>query len=296
MLSFTLILFMKQDLWHKGCWGRWLCKKSKDSSYLWGDRGREEKRKSLSSCLRRRKSTAMAPQMGRRWQQGKQGPARKAPCNTRLLLFPFAKSVHLFQYLIFNQTLLKKKKTQDPAYRHIISLDDFECFLTKCHFSWVFYCFYNHEYGWNDRAGTNNCVFLFTVPYFSYNICNSFGSKVCRFSIREIYFVLGNFYLCVMDVKTLQRARLWKCWAQQVMFQEKKFGRNVSHGFALPGRQGKILPQGETKKSLIFVCHIVRTNLSRGWQVWIHLWLFHMKITVLIRKRGRRKMGQLLDN
>lgn len=113
---------------------------------------------------------------------------------------------------------------------------------------------------------------------------------------EKIYFVLGNFYLCVMDVKTLQRARLWKCWAQQVMFQEKKIGRNVSHGFALPGRQGKILPQGETKKSLIFVCHIVRTSLSRGWEVWIHLWLFHMKITVLIRKWGRRKMGQLLDN
>lgn len=40
----------------------------------------------------------------------------------------------------------------------------------------------------------------------------------------------------------------------------KKVGRNVSHGLAR--RKGKILPQGETKKSLMFVCHGVRTNLS----------------------------------
>lgn len=73
-------------------------------------------------------------------------------------------------------------------------------------------------------------------------------------------------------------------------------GRNVSHELALPASQKKVLPQGEPEKSLMFVYHSIRTNLPWWWEVCIHLCLFYMKTTVLIRKEGRRKMGELLDN
>lgn len=78
--------------------------KSADLCCLWGDRGRKEKREKRNpqQPSERRKnhchSTSVAMQR----------PARKAPCSTRLLHFPFAKPVHLFQYLIFYQTLLLK--------------------------------------------------------------------------------------------------------------------------------------------------------------------------------------------
>lgn len=78
------------------------------------------------------------------------------------------------------------------------------------------------------------------------------GSEVYRFSIREIYSVLGNLYLCVMDV---DKAIKMSSSASHIP------GRNVSHGLVLPGSQDKILPQGETEKSLMFVYHSARTNL-----------------------------------
>lgn len=108
-----------------------------------------------------------------------------------------------------------------------------------------------------------------------------------------------RFILClVIYIFVSWMSKLCNIWGNEnVEFSKscsgKKIGRNVSHGLAIPGRQGKILPQEETKKSLMFVYHSVRTNLLWGWKVWIHLCLFHMKTTVLIRKE-EEKWGNFL--
>lgn len=73
-------------------------------------------------------------------------------------------------------------------------------------------------------------------------------------------------------------------------------GRNVNHRLIPAGSRDKVLPQGETEESLMLVYQSTRTNLPWWWEICIHLCLFYIKTTVLIRKEGRRKIGLLLDN
>lgn len=163
----------------------------------------------------------------------------------------------------------------------------------------MFYCFCTHEYSWNDRAGTNNCVFLFTGKQFliSVKIFVTFLAPRCTGSPSERFILCLVIYIFVSWMSKLYSVRGKENVELSKSYSRKKVGRNVSHGLALPGRQDKILPRGETKKSLMFVYHSVRTNLSWGWEVWIPLCLFHMKTTVLIwKERRRRKIGQSFDN
>lgn len=144
----------------------------------------------------------------------------------------------------------------------------------------------------------NNCVFLFTGKQFLISVTvfviflapRCTGSPPERFILCLVIYIFVSWMSKLCNVQGNENVELSKSHSRW------KTGRNVSHGLALPERQDKILPPGETKKSLLFVYPSVRTDLSWGWEVGIRLCLFHMKTTVLIRKERRRKMRQLLDN